>query len=87
MVFVYMLQSKSIRRFYIGVTTNLANRIEQHNNGHTKSTRPYRPWVLIYFETFSDKSLAYKREYHLKHASGYLEKKKIIGIYQFGEIA
>ncbi len=87
MFFLYIIQSGRTKRFYIGVTTNLANRIKQHNNGHTKSTRAYRPWILIYTETFLDKGSAYKREYYLKHPKGYLEKKDIVQKYQHGGIA
>jgi predicted GIY-YIG superfamily endonuclease len=38
MAWVYMLRENS-GRHYIGSTTNLERRIEQHRNGHTHSTR------------------------------------------------
>ncbi|MBN1597362.1 MAG: hypothetical protein JW894_03650 [Bacteroidales bacterium] len=30
-------------------------RLEKHNAGATKSTRPYRPWITVYFEEFITK--------------------------------
>jgi putative endonuclease len=38
MAWVYMLQGSS-GRYYIGSTTNLPRRLDQHRNGHTYSTR------------------------------------------------
>ncbi len=75
---VYFLQSLKQKRFYIGVTRDLANRVKQHNNGHTKSTCPYKRWILIHFESYSEKKVAYKREYYLKHPQGYLEKELLL---------
>jgi len=76
--YVYIIKSCVRERFYIGCTKDLNKRIISHNSGHTKSTRPYRPWKLVYSENFNDKNLAYKREWYLKHPVGYLEKLKII---------
>ena len=53
----------------------------EHNRGGTKSTKPYRPWNIIYTETFNSKPDAAKREWYLKHPKGYLEKKSIIEQY------
>jgi len=75
---VYILKSCVCERYYIGCTSDLEKRIIVHNSGGTKSTKPYRPWKIIYSENFSDKHQAYKREWYLKHPSGYLEKLKII---------
>jgi putative endonuclease len=82
MFFVYILQSLEYNRFYTGVTQDLEKRIKKHNNGLSKSTKPYRPWVLIYIEKFNDKKIAYKREYYLKQPSGYKNKLKIIEQYK-----
>ena len=82
---VYILKSCCKVRYYIGCTSDLDNRIVEHNAGKTKSTKPYIPWKIIYFEGYVDKKEAYKREWHLKHPRGYLEKIKIIK--NFGEVA
>jgi len=83
--FVYFLKSSNVNKFYIGVTINMEDRLKQHNNGKTKSTKPYKPWRIIYFENYSDKSEAYKREWFLKHPVGYLDKLDIIK--KFGGVA
>ena len=76
---VYFLQSLKDKGFYIGYTSlELQERLKKHNAGHVRSTKPRRPWILIYFEQYSDKSIACKREYYLKRPLGYKEKLFII---------
>ena len=82
MYYVYFLESKKRQRFYIGVSSNVERRLIEHNQGATRSTKPYRPWCLIHFEEFETKPQAMKREWYLKHPSGYLEKKAIIEQYR-----
>ena len=81
MYFVYVLKSTKHNRYYIGVTKDIHKRLKKHNNGSSRSTKPYRPWVIIYNEKYKDKSDAYRREYYLKSPKGYLEKKRIIRQY------
>ena len=71
---VYILKSLIKEIYYIGCTTDLVKRLKEHNAGKTKSTKPYIPWKIIYSEVFLEKKAAYKREWHLKHPKGYLEK-------------
>ncbi|MEK7553587.1 MAG: GIY-YIG nuclease family protein [Patescibacteria group bacterium] len=78
---VYILKSYFKERYYIGCTVNLEKRLNEHNIGKTKSTKPYLPWEIIYSESFTNKREAYKREWHLKHPKGYLEKLEIIKKY------
>lgn len=75
--FVYILENKD-KRHYIGCTSNIKKRLEAHNAGVTRSTKPYRPWKLIYLEKFDSKQGAYKKEWYLKHPKGYQEKLAII---------
>lgn len=67
--YVYVLESQKDGNLYIGVTDNMDRRVLEHNQGKSKSTRPRRPFKLIYFETFDDKSLAYKQEWRFKNTS------------------
>lgn len=76
--YVYILQSLKDKKFYIGCTTELEKRLKYHNNGSNKSTRYRRPFVLVYFEKYNDKHLAFQKEFFLKSPKGFLEKKKII---------
>jgi len=66
MFFVYILQSESNGRFYIGHAEDLVNRLDEHNRGESKSTRNRGPWQLVYSETFPTKSDAQLREYEIK---------------------
>lgn len=69
---VYVLKSKkNPDRFYIGYTTNLENRMEEHENPKASAyTKQYAPWELETYVTFKDKYLAQKFEVYLKNHSG-----------------
>ncbi len=69
--FVYVLRSSKNDSLYIGCTSDLQKRLEEHNNKQNTSTARYAPWEVIYFEGFISKDDAYKREQSLKlHAQG-----------------
>lgn len=72
-------------RHYIGITTDPKRRLSEHNSGSTRSTRPFKPWKLIYYEEANSRQEACRREWYLKHPVGYKEKLNIIS--KFGEIA
>jgi len=78
MYYVYIIKSIATGKFYTGVTENIEKRLKNHNQGGTKSTKPYKPWKIVYKEIFADKHQAYKREFYLKSPKGYLEKKSIL---------
>lgn len=69
MHYVYMVECKD-GTLYTGWTTDIAQRLEQHNKGKgAKYTRARRPVVLKYYEELASKEEALKREYHLRHLS------------------
>lgn len=70
--YVYILKSKSHPgRIYIGYTTNLENRMEDHSNPKASAyTRQYAPWELETYTVFRNKELAQKFEIYLKSHSG-----------------
>jgi len=71
-MYLYLLQSKKDRSFYIGVTKNLKERLKQHNKGLSPATKHKRPWVLIYVEWYRSGKDAIQREKQLKkHKSGW----------------
>ena len=52
---------------YTGFTNDLARRLAAHNAGRgAKYTRGRRPVELVYWESFSNKSSALRREYAIK---------------------
>jgi predicted GIY-YIG superfamily endonuclease len=42
-IYVYVLKSEKHWRFYVGLANDVEVRLKEHNNGKTKSTRPYKP--------------------------------------------
>jgi len=64
--YTYILYSEKTNKYYIGYTSDINSRLEKHNVGGTTSTRSGRPWKLMYFETFDNKSEAIKRENEIK---------------------
>jgi len=67
---VYIIQSIKHGSYYKGFTTNLRQRIEQHNLGKVKSTTEKRPWKLIFYAVFVNKEKALAFEKYLKSGSG-----------------
>ena len=70
MVFVYVLKSIHHYRFYVGMSVDVEKRLRQHNAGRTKSTKGYRPWLLLFTEQFSTRFEARQREKYLKSGVG-----------------
>jgi putative endonuclease len=68
--FVYVLRSKLDKKFYTGFTTNLENRIEEHNSGRVYSTKSRIPFDLVYFEVSFCIDDAIHREKYLKTTYG-----------------
>ncbi|MBI2309660.1 GIY-YIG nuclease family protein [Candidatus Collierbacteria bacterium] len=66
MHYVYLLKSAVDHRLYVGCTDDLKNRFFRHNSGKVKSTKSYRPWILVYYEAYKEKPDATKREVQLK---------------------
>ena len=67
---VYAISSKIRNYIYVGLTSDFESRLERHNKGYEKTTKPYRPFVLIYSEIQDDRVSARIREKYWKGASG-----------------
>ncbi len=64
--FVYLLSSLS-GTLYVGVTDNLWKRVQEHKDGMFDGfTRKYRVNRLMYFEIFSNSTIAADRERQIK---------------------
>lgn len=64
--YVYIMASIS-RVLYIGLTNNLARRVQEHKQGLIKGfSSKYKTHRLVYFEHTSDISIAIEREKQLK---------------------
>jgi putative endonuclease len=77
--FVYILQSQKDQKYYIGITSNIENRLAFHNSGRQRSTRTRIPFKLIYIESFITKAEAFRREQQIKSFKGGEAFRKLIG--------
>ena len=78
MFIVYIIKSQSTGSYYIGMTSDLEQRLRHHASGANRSTRNKGPWLLIYKEQFDTKSEAWKREKQIKSYKGGEAFKKLI---------
>ena len=67
---VYAIKSYIDGRIYVGFTSNLEQRLSEHNQGKTKSTKGYKPWKLIHKENVETREEARRREKYLKSGCG-----------------
>jgi len=68
---VYVLQSlKRPRSTYVGITEDLERRLAEHNEGKSRSTARYKPWMVAVSIRFADEKMAEEFERYLKSGSG-----------------
>ena len=68
---VYVLYSERYDKIYIGYTSDLKKRFKSHNELAKKGwTVRFRPWEIVYTETFERKQDALRREKQLKTSRG-----------------
>jgi putative endonuclease len=71
MFYVYSIRSESFsEKTYLGFTSNIEQRLAEHNSGKSIYTRTYKPWKLIGFLAFDQKIKALKFEKYLKTNAG-----------------
>jgi putative endonuclease len=70
MYYAYVLLSRKDKKFYVGFTSDLKRRIEEHNAGENISTKPRLPLKLIYYEAHLSKTDAARRERYFKTTKG-----------------
>jgi len=75
----YVMQSEVDLGFYIGMTSDLERRLREHNAGSNHSTRPRRPFRVVYVEQCDSRSRAREREKYLKSGIGREFIKRVVG--------
>ena len=75
--FVYILRSQHDGSYYVGSTQDVEARLERHNQGRTKYTKPKRPWKVVATEEYDTRSEAVRREQEIKN------KKRVSYIEEF----
>ena len=63
---VYILQSETSGKFYVGCARDPISRLAEHQRGQTLSTRNRGPWKLVYLENFASRGEALRREKQIK---------------------
>jgi len=63
---VYILQSETTGRFYVGQTKSLQERVNYHNANYSRSLKNRGPWKLFYHEEYASRTEAVKREIQFK---------------------
>ena len=72
MFYVYLLGSlSSNEQRYVGMTTDLKGRLQEHNAGKSYHTSKFKPWRLVTYVAFSDRAKAESFERYLKSGSGH----------------
>jgi putative endonuclease len=70
--YVYLIESLSANgRRYVGMTTDLKQRLREHNQGKSSHTTKFSPWKLITYFAFTDRARAGAFERYLKSGSGH----------------
>ncbi|WP_316226849.1 GIY-YIG nuclease family protein [Bradyrhizobium sp. SZCCHNS3052] len=68
--YVYFMTNRPHGTLYIGVTSDLVQRVYQHRCGFVDSfTKRYGLKRLVYFEVYDDIQSAIQREHNIKHWS------------------
>jgi len=74
---VYLLESEgSAGQRYVGITSDLRQRLAQHNAGKSPHTSKYLPWRLVTYIAFIDEQKAEAFERYLKSGSGHAFARK-----------
>jgi predicted GIY-YIG superfamily endonuclease len=77
MRYVYLLESEAFEgQRYVGVTSDLKQRLLDHNAGKSQHTSKYGPWRLVTYVAFSNGQKAESFERYLKSGSGHAFARK-----------
>jgi predicted GIY-YIG superfamily endonuclease len=72
MHYVYLIESERVAgQRYVGLSTDLKQRLSEHNAGKSAHTSKYVPWRLVTYIAFSDGRKAEAFERYLKNGSGH----------------
>ena len=81
MFYTYILESLSTPgAIYRGYTSNLRQRLTDHNAGKCPHTAGFRPWKLKFYAGFETEDLARNFEAYLKSGSGHAFAKRHLGL-------
>ena len=70
MFYTYILRNSETGRYYVGYSSDLKNRLKNHQGGHVKSTKSNLHYELEWYCAFRTKKQAVAFEKYLKSGSG-----------------
>ena len=77
MYYVYLIESIAApANRYVGITSNVDRRLEDHNSGKSPHTLKYKPWRLVTYIAFTDRAKAASFERNIKSGSGHAFAKR-----------
>jgi putative endonuclease len=63
---LYILESQSTNRYYIGQTQDIQKRLTYHNANYSKALKNRGPWRLVYSQEYTTRAEAMRRERQIK---------------------
>ena len=63
---LYILQSETTSRYYVGQSLDVHARVAYHNANYSLSLKNRGPWKLVYTEQYATRSEAVRRERQIK---------------------
>ena len=63
-------------KIYVGYSSDLRQRLKDHNSGHSEFTSRFCPWKLVYHEAYFSEIDARKRELRIKNYGSILGQLK-----------
>ena len=70
--FVYIIRSVDHpERRYVGLSADVAARVNAHNAGQNRSTAPWKPWLIDVIIEFRTERMAVRFEKYLKSGAGH----------------
>ena len=80
MFYAYVLQSQTDpTQFYRGHTSDLKQRLLEHNAGKCRHTSKFVPWKIKFYAAFEQLEFAQQFEQYLKSGSGHAFSKRHLG--------
>jgi putative endonuclease len=78
MYYFYTIKSQKNGSLYKGISADPEKRLEEHNAGKTRSTKAYRPYVIVYTEDCGTRKKARDIEKYYKTGYGREKLESII---------
>ena len=75
---LYILHSESINRYYIGVASDVNERLKRHLSNHGGYTSKAKDWKVVHLEEYPSKIEALAREKQLKKWKSAVRIKEMI---------